>query len=77
MTLPAEAVGCSDRKCPTRCIHPDLLEAKGWLSVDRSGRYLAGVELQEQGGVWSDVRYWADVSLVVAIFLAALREFRF
>lgn len=65
-------------------------QVKGWLLVGRNVRHLAGVvpiegrakadirwrELQEQGGVWSDVRYWAVVA-VVAVFLAVSRKFEF
>ncbi|CAE7207304.1 unnamed protein product [Rhizoctonia solani] len=60
---------------------------KGWLFVGRNVRYLAGTEsiegrakadvrwrelqLGEQGGPWSDLRYWTVV-ILVAILLAGL-----
>ncbi|KAG9103614.1 hypothetical protein FRC06_009388, partial [Ceratobasidium sp. 370] len=59
---------------------------KGWLLVGRNVRYLAGVqpiegrakadvrwrELQEQGGVWSDIRYWLIVAMVAILLAVSL-----
>ncbi|CAE6471377.1 unnamed protein product [Rhizoctonia solani] len=61
---------------------------KGWLIVGRNVRYLAGTEsiegrakadirwrelqLGEQGALWSDLRYWAIVSLVAILLTASL-----
>ncbi|KAG9092361.1 hypothetical protein FS749_015799, partial [Ceratobasidium sp. UAMH 11750] len=61
-------------------------QVKGWLLVGRNVRYLAGVqpiegrakadirwrELQEQGGVLSDVRYWTIVALVAILLAVSL-----
>ncbi|QRV86749.1 short transient receptor potential channel 7 [Ceratobasidium sp. AG-Ba] len=54
---------------------------KGWLIVGRNARYLAGAqpiegrakadirwrELQEQAGVWADLRYWIVVAVVAML----------
>ncbi|KAG8704088.1 hypothetical protein FRC09_003778, partial [Ceratobasidium sp. 395] len=59
---------------------------KGWLLVGRNVRYLAGVqpiegrakadvkwrELQEQGGMWNDVRYWVIVAMVAILLAVSL-----
>ncbi|CAE6437914.1 unnamed protein product [Rhizoctonia solani] len=61
---------------------------KGWLLVGRNVRYLAGTEsiegrakvdirwrelqLGEQGGPWSDLRYWTVVALVAVLLAASL-----
>ncbi|KAJ1310485.1 hypothetical protein OPQ81_007218 [Rhizoctonia solani] len=61
---------------------------KGWLLVGRNVRYLAGTESIEgraktdvrwtelqlggQGGLWSDLRYWAVVALVAILLAASL-----
>ncbi|CUA72197.1 Short transient receptor potential channel 7 [Rhizoctonia solani] len=66
----------------------DGRNVKGWLFVGRNVRYLAGTEsiegrakadirwrelqLGEQGGLWSDLRYWAVVALVAVLLAGSL-----
>ncbi|CAE6431762.1 unnamed protein product [Rhizoctonia solani] len=63
-------------------------QVKGWLFVGRNVRYLASTEsiegrakadirwrelqLGEQGGLWSDLRYWIVVALVAILLAASL-----